>query len=516
MIKVVSNEQMQSMDKKTIEKIGIPGVVLMENAGRGCAETIFEYMDENDLHGEIAVYCGKGNNGGDGYVVARYLWEAGFHVHVFSVGDPEKLSGDALTNYRVCTNLKIPVMQIKSETDLPSEEQPEVIVDALLGTGIRGAVTGLMAEVIEHINRQPGLVFAIDVPSGISGNSAAVNGAVVMADATITMALPKLGHLFFPARGYVGDLHVVPIGIPENIRHTATVKVNLVEPDDIELPWLPEDTHKYQSGKLFILAGSPGMTGAAYLSAAAALRTGIGLVNLGVPQSLNAILETKITEALTVPLADDALGNLTPEALAQIRDRCDWADAVIIGPGCGRSESTQKVLAEAISYCSEINRPLLLDADALYVLAQQPELQQVLTSNTVLTPHHGEFLRLKDMSRDQFESTPWQVLTEYCAVQKAIVNLKGAPSMTGQPDGKIFINSSGNEGLAKGGSGDVLSGLIGGLMARGMPAADAAVAGNYIHGAAADLLAENIGATSMLPGELLNYIAPVIKSVEEK
>ena len=257
------------------------------------------------------------------------------------------------------------------------------------------------------------------------------------------------------------------------------------------------------------------MTGAAYLSAAAALRTGVGLVNLGIPASLNPILEAKITEALTVPLPDNGDGFLSEKALEKVIERCQWADAVVIGPGCGREAKTLQVLKDAILWCAENEKPALIDADALYAISQNRELLSKLTDKIVLTPHHGEFLRMADSSAEKLKQKPWEALGEFTNKTKAVINLKGAPSLVGDNEGKLFINPNGNEGLAKGGSGDALSGLIGGLIARGLPVRDAAVYGNFIHGAAADLLAEEMGTTAMIPSELLDIIPAIIKDLEE-
>jgi NAD(P)H-hydrate epimerase len=506
MIKIVSNEQMRAMDAQTIDTLGVPGMVLMENAGRQTYEYIIEFIAELNLTGRIDIYCGKGNNGGDGYVIARHFYNNGYPVKIISIGDPENLKGDARTNYLICKNYNIPVDIINFKEKLQNNISPAIIVDALLGTGIQGKVEGLFKNVIDFINSLGIPVVSVDIPSGLNGDLPTVSGAVVRADLTVTMALPKRAHLFYPAKNYVGLLEIADISMPEDVKNSESVTLNQVEFSDLTFPVLEDDAHKYTAGKLFILAGSPGMTGAAALTASAALRTGVGLVNVGIPQSLNSVLEIKITEGLSVPLAETTEGSVAKEALPGIKDRINWADAVVIGPGCGRSEETRETLRESIQYCLETDTPTLIDADGLYALSEDIKLCARLNSGFLLTPHHGEFLRLTTNNKGKIQTEPWQFLWDYLKDKKCTVNLKGSPSMVGTPDGQIFINSTGNASLAKGGSGDVLAGIIGGLMARGLGPNEAAITGNYIHGEAADLLLSSQAAVSILPSDLIDIL----------
>lgn len=514
MIKVVSNAEMRQLDEFTINKVKIPGLVLMENAGLKTAIYIRHFIRTNKINGPIHIYCGKGNNGGDGYVIARHFFDDHADVKIFSIGDPKKLTGDALTNYISCLNLGIKIVVINSSEQLQTLTRPAVIVDALLGTGISGAVHGLYKDVIHHINGMNAPVISVDIPSGLNGDSATLPGLAVKADVTVTMALPKRAHVFYPASNFVGDLQIVKIGIPDSKIYTDQYKLNLVEEKDIRLPALREDTHKYSSGKLFILAGSQGMTGAAYLSAAAALRTGVGLINIGIPQSLNSIMEEKITEALTVPLPDTKSKTFSKDGLPIIEDRIEWADAVLIGPGVGRESETLDVIIKTINYCVEKKKPVLIDADALFALSENPDMLKKIPSEFVLTPHHGEFLRFTKNDKEELISKPWEFLQNFLEDKQFILNLKGAPSMVGTPDRQVYINSTGNQGLAKGGSGDVLSGIIAGFMCRGMNGKNASIAGNYIHGLAAEELVQTKGITAMLPSDLITVIPKILKEFE--
>ncbi len=506
MIKIVSNEQMRTMDDRTISELEMPGIVLMENAGRQTFELIREYLSESNIHGTIDVYCGKGNNGGDGYVIARHLFNNDYNVQIFSIGDPEDLAGDAKTNYLICKNYRIPVRAIHSVNQLPKDHSPVLIVDALLGTGIKGAVKGLLKEVIEFLNDISTPVVSVDIPSGLNGDLATIPGMAVMADLTVTMALPKCAHLFYPAKKNIGKLEIADISMPTFVKNSEDVILNLIEYSDLNFPLLDADVHKYTAGKLFILAGSPGMTGAAALAASAALRTGVGLVNIGIPRSLNQVLEIKITEALTVPLPETEEGMVSEKALSRIKDRIDWADGVIIGPGSGRGVETLKVLQASIEYCNKSEKPTVIDADALFALSEALDITRELGKNFILTPHYGEFLRLASFDKEEIQSQPWHCLKTYLSNKKFYLNLKGAPSMVGFPRGQIFVNPTGNAGLAKGGSGDVLAGIIGGLLAKGVDPGEAAIIGNYIHGEAAEMLRSGYGVTSLLPSDLLQVL----------
>jgi len=510
MIKVLSNEQMRQIDEHTISHLNVPGTILMENAGRHSYEYISEFYITHNLDGAIILFCGKGNNGCDGYVIARHLFNNGYNTHIYAIGDPQELKGDAKINYQICKNYNIPITVITSPDHIPRNESPTLIIDALLGTGLNGKAQGIIEDVINYINRQAVPVISIDIPSGLNGDSPAIPGNTITADLTVTMALPKRAHLFYPAKKRVGRLEIADISIPAYLKEDPDLKLNLVEYSDLSFPQIAEDDHKYTAGKLFVLAGSPGMTGAASLVANAALRTGVGLLNIGIPKSLNAILEVKVTEGLTIPLPETNRGTVAESALPQLEKSIQWADAVIIGPGCGREEESLRVLNRCIDFCLSHDKPVVIDADALFALSTDSELAKRLNEKVVLTPHHGEFLKLTSFKKTDLQNLPWQCLNEYLINKNFVVNLKGAPSMVGIPDGKIFINPTGNPGLAKGGSGDVLAGIIGGFMARGLDPVTSAITGNFIHGEAADILLNVYGTTSLLPSDLIEVLPELL------
>ena len=507
---------MQVLDRMAINEYGIPGMVLMENAGRAVFEKASELYNRDIHSGAIVIYCGKGNNGGDGYVVARYFQNSGFPVEVISICDPETLSGDALTNARICIKLGISIRHITGIAELDQLQKPGLIIDALLGTGIRGFAKGLIAELISFINSCDAPVMSVDIPTGLSGDFMTVPGPVVKAEFTVTMALPKRAHIFEPARSFVGELIIADIGIPLSVQTREKIRLMHVEARDIILPRTAGNENKYSAGKLFILAGSPGMTGAATLSALGALHMGTGLVVAGIPMSLNSIMEIKLTEALTQPLPETSSGSLSLKGMETISERIDWSNAVLIGPGLGRDPETLQLVMEVFALCNASTKPVILDADALFAISSARDIQQKMHENVLLTPHHGEFIRLSNASKKEMATEPWTCVQAFLKDKSCVVNLKGSPSLVSGPTGTCFVNGTGNPVLAKGGSGDVLAGMCAGLMARGIPTIQAAITGNYLHGLAADLMAGELGIASALPGDLFKYLPGAIKTVNEK
>jgi NAD(P)H-hydrate epimerase len=307
----------------------------------------------------------------------------------------------------------------------------------------------------------------------------------------------------------VGELFIADISMPHFVEQSPDIKVNLVEESDVIITSPTSDSHKYSNGKVFILAGSSGMTGAAVLAANGAAVSGTGLVVLGIARTLNNILETKLTEQLTLPLADNQDSMIIDEALSDIKMKIDWADAFLIGPGMGRDEQTLKIINEVILYAISQKKKMVIDADALFMLSKNSDLLNTLYRDVVITPHYGEFLRLSGGEKESLRKTPWQSAANFSEKYSCILDLKGAPSMAAQ-EGNLFINSSGNAGLAKGGSGDILSGLIAGLLARNIEPLKAVYYANYYHGRAADLALQEYGSFSYQPQDILPYLKRLI------
>jgi NAD(P)H-hydrate epimerase len=516
MIKVVTAKEMQEKDRYTIEKIGVPGVVLMENAGSAVFRVIMRELEGVD-DPLVYVFCGKGNNGGDGFVVARHLWNEGVYVRVFCIAEPEEIRGDALINYTILQNMKIPIEHISSVAELQEleNEPPDLLVDALLGTGIRGPVHGLIAEVIEFINHNLETeVVAIDLPSGLDADSAEVAGQAIRADLTVALALPKRCHVLYRAKNYVGELYIADIGIPPFVLNMGNVKVEMLEASDIVLPTRFPDAHKYECGKVGVLAGSKGYTGAATLTAHAAMRIGAGLVALAVPESINGIMEQKLTEVITRPLPETPDQTIGTESLPHIQILLDWCDVLAIGPGSGRNAHAQEAILQVLKKC---DKPTVIDADALLALANHPEvLEQYGNKNWVLTPHMGEFARFfPDEDKRTLYNHRIERAQEFAQRYGVTLLLKGAPSMVAMPDGMVYLNPTGNPGLASAGTGDVLTGFIAGLMAQGYDPDEAAYTANFLHGYTGDYLLEKESKHTIMASDLIANLGAAINRFEK-
>jgi hydroxyethylthiazole kinase-like uncharacterized protein yjeF len=511
MIKVVTAEEMREMDRYTIKEVGVPGVVLMENAGAETAQVILDLLEdvENQL---VHIFCGKGNNGGDGLVIARHLSNNDVDVAVFNLVAEKELKGDALINYKIIKKMGIPIKFIRKAADLAKYEEyeaPDTIVDALLGTGIKGAVRGFVADVIDFINDLDIPVVSVDLPSGLDANTGDVQGSAISADVTVTMALPKRCHLFYPARNFVGDLYIADIGMPQSLTSNEAVKVQWIEEEDIQMPYRSLDAHKYQFGRVAILAGSPGYTGAAALSAEAALRIGSGMVILGIPASLNPILEQKLTEVITRPLPDTEDQTIGKISLPAIRELLDWCDILAIGPGLGRNQEVEETIIQILK---NLDKPTVIDADALFALANHIPILKKFHPNWILTPHTGEFLRfLPNETSASISVKPIELAKQFAMKHKLNLILKGAPSLAADPDGNVYINSTGNSGLASGGSGDVLTGIIAGLFAQKQTVIEAAYSANFLHGFIADYVADEEAPQTLVAGDLIKNMGTALK-----
>lgn len=501
MMKVVSAKEMRELDRFTIEKIGIPGMVLMENAGKSTFHIIDRlFSDALSLH--IAIFCGKGNNGGDGFVIGRYLWNKGVPIKIYLVGEASDLQGDAKRNYDILKKMGLDIYPIRKKSDLSPilKSPPDLVVDALLGTGISGVVYGFMKQVIDAINSLPCPVISVDVPSGLNSDSGTVEGPAVRANITVTMGLPKYCHVFYPARSHVGDLYIADIGIPKSLLDSSDLNVQIVEKNDIVLPPREPDTNKYRCGKVAVLAGSKGFTGAATLTSDAALKSGAGLVILAIPDLLNPILEMKLTEVITRPYPQPQFIDPTEPAIAEL---LDWCDVLAIGPGLGRSVPTQKAILKLLQH---FKKPTVIDADALYALSQSPEILKRHLAEWILTPHHGEFIRFyPKLDKKEFQHQFIQLAQQFAKDYKLTLLLKGAPSLVASSDGNIYVNPTGNTGLASGGTGDVLTGLVAGLWAQGLSPSAAAFTANYVHGLCADDIAAEKTAYALTATDLIAH-----------
>lgn len=513
-MKLVTSVQMQAVDREAIDGRGIPGPELMENAGGGIAAAILEDLIPKASDTKIAVVCGKGNNGGDGYVIARYLQGVGCEVEVYHLGPVDKFSDDAKLNYDRAAELDLPLHEVASTDDLPDDADCDIIVDAIFGTGFSGAPRGFSAELIEWINRQDADIVAVDMPSGLNADNGQAEGAVVMADFTYTLALAKYGLFVSPGRECAGDVEVIPIGVPDDVIASFDFTHTLITADLVAdlLPVRPPDGHKGTFGYVLCVAGSTGLTGAAALAAESALRSGCGLVKLAAPASVLPVLATLVREATGHPLPDVAKkGVLALRGLGEIRKLAKEHHALMIGPGIGRHHETQELVRRLVS---TLDKPTVIDADGLNAFEGHTDLLKDCAAPLVLTPHPGEFNRLTGQKPSEDIHERIDDAVSFAKEFKVVLVLKGSPTLVASPDGLCFVNPTGNNGMATGGSGDVLTGIIGSFLAQGMEPLDAAVAGVFIHGQAGDFAAEDFTPRAVIAGDLLFALSQVFDGLE--
>jgi NAD(P)H-hydrate epimerase len=488
--------QQRAIDAWTIEERGIPGIELMERAGAGMAEEVARRVPE----GRIAVVVGKGNNGGDGLVVARRLREAGRDVDVLLLGPGEELRGDARANL----DRLLETAPAHSRPFEPAALHGAAgIVDAILGTGSSGEPREPALSAIAAINDAAAgaVVLACDVPSGVDASTGEVAGAAVGADATVTFHAPKPGLWISPGKTCAGEVVVVDIGIPEGA--PARPIVGLIEPSVLDgVPHRAHDSTKFAAGSVLVCGGSTGLTGAPSMAAASAMRAGAGYVTVLVPASLNMVFEVRLLEAMSVPLPDRE-GALTPSAFDVVLERAERADAFVLGPGLGRAPGTFK-LARRLARRLEI--PLLLDADGLNAHAGRLESLADRRAGTVLTPHAGELARLLDRESDEVAAHRLECARTAAAQADAIVVLKGDDTIVAAPDGRVAVSRGGAPALATAGTGDVLSGVIGAYLSKRMDAFDAACAGVFIHARAGRLAARTIGTEGVIAGDVIELL----------
>ncbi len=512
MKKIATAEEMRRLDQAAIETAGIPGLILMENAAVGLLRAVREILGDHLTHRRFIIVCGKGNNGGDGYALARHLFNRGAEVTVIAAGSVSELKGDAGVNAGIFKTIGGRIFEVKQSGSLPDLPAADMIIDGLLGTGLSGAAKGLIARLIEWINSRPEPVLAIDIPSGVESDTGAARGAAVQADWTVTMGLLKRGLVLPPGRDLAGKVTIANISLPPGVRAGSQIHFHLLEKRDIAgmLPRRKPTSHKGDAGRAFVLAGSPGKTGAAALMSQAAQRIGAGLVILGIPASLNPIVEVKLTEVMTHPLPENAQGCLSPEALPILEDLVSWADVVGIGPGLSTHHDTETAVRSLVG---GIKKPLVIDADGLNVLGTEMEFAGMLPADSILTPHPGEFSRLTGKSIPEILANRVELAASRAAAWGTVIVLKGSPTIIADPGGETYCNPTGGPALGTGGSGDVLTGMILGLLAQGCPPLHAACAGVYLHGLAGDLAAKAIGVAATCAGDLDRFIPAAIREV---
>ncbi|MCX6844103.1 MAG: NAD(P)H-hydrate dehydratase, partial [candidate division WOR-3 bacterium] len=553
---LVTAGRMQELDRRAIAEHGIPGLALMENAGRAVVEFTEVHLStegqspkgkvpsstsasplstspleasraESSLAGtRPLVICGKGNNGGDGFVVARLLLAKGAKPDCVLLGDSAKLSGDALANYQRLKDAGFPVREASARAEIETLFQNrKVIVDAIFGTGLTRAPAGLAAEVITLINQSGAYVVSVDLPSGLNSDTGVPYEPTVRADLTVTMAMPKLGLWLYPGRACAGTVEVADIGTVKGKGERGNDKVGLetfhsdlypetflLDADHVRavLPRRRPDGHKGTFGTALIIAGSRGFSGAACLAGMAAVRSGCGLVHLAVPAGIIDAVASNVVEAVKTPLPQTENAALSPAALESILELSVESEAVALGPGIGTDRRTQNL---ELAFLAEVDRPTLIDADGVNNLVGHLALLARVKAPLLLTPHPGEFSRLTGLKPEEINADRIGVSRRFAAKHRVVLVLKGASTVVAAPDGRVFVNPTGNSGLASGGTGDVLTGLIVGLMAQGTSPLDAACAGVFLHGLAADIAVQSLTEYCLAAGDLPGYLCKAFAAV---
>ena len=513
-MKLATPGQMNQIDRTTISRVGIPGIVLMENAALRVVEEAVGIMGDPSGK-DVVVFAGKGNNGGDAFAVARHLDNKGSKVSVYVLAEKGEISGDAATNLAVLGNMGVKVVELLKDSQLDQvrkeTEAADLVVDGIFGTGLRGGVKGIPAMVIKLVNDSGRPVLSIDIPSGVSGETGKVLGICVEADVTVTFGLPKIGLAVHPGCDFAGRLVVADIGIPPAVIEELGIKANVTDEEYVlkRIPLRRKESNKGDYGKILIITGSTGMTGAGCLAGKAALRTGAGLVYLGVPAGLANVYDASLTEAVTLPLEDNGHGCLSAECAARILEKMGSMSAVAVGPGLTAGEDIFRIV-EKIVEKSEV--PLILDADALNALSRDVSILGKLKTRCVITPHPGEFSRLTGLEIRDIRDNRIEAAREFSGKWNVTTVLKGSRTVVATPDGDIYVNTTGNSGMATAGSGDVLTGIIAGLAAQGVELPGAAVTGVYLHGLAGDEAARIKGEHGLIAGDIVEEIPYVIKT----
>lgn len=501
----VTSAEMAELDRRAADEFGIPPALLMENAGRRVAEVIHTVIAPGSRR--CVVLAGKGSNGGDGLVAARHLASRGWRTVVLLLAREDEVTGEARRNLSMAREAGVEIVAVNSMALAGARErlgEAGVIVDAIFGTGFRGSPMGLAAQLIEAANSAAAPVVAVDVPSGVEADTGVVRGVAITAAATVTMGLPKVGLLLYPGAAHAGTLYVADIGYPPALLHNLKLATAVPTPEEVAevLPPRPPDSHKGTYGHVLICAGSVGFTGAPSLCALGALRAGAGLVTLGVGETIYPMVAAREVEAMPHPLPD-AEGAVTEAAWERLSALAEACDVLAIGPGLSQRPQVAALMRRVLA---EARVPLVLDADALNVLAGQSEALARCGVPKILTPHPGELARLLDVPTAEVQRDRLGTAREAARRFDAVVVLKGARTVTAAPGGEAFIVPTGNPGMASGGMGDVLTGVIAAFVAQRLPPLTAGWVGAYLHGLAGDLVTEQVGGAGLLAREVADAV----------
>lgn len=504
-MKVGTVNEVRSLDRYAIGELGIPEEILMENAGEATYFVILKELGITDK--KFLVICGIGNNGGDGFVVARKIHSNGGRVKVFILGDTNALKGTAKKNFDILSALGIESRSIESAESIKSDVlHCDAIVDAIFGTGLSRKVSGLYRDVILLINESGSEVFSLDIPSGINGDTGEIMGVAVQADCTITFGLPKIGNMLLPGYELCGKLYLSYISFPPSLYNQDSIKVEIN--NHIKLPPRKENAHKGDFGEALFIAGASSYFGAPYFSALSFLKAGGGYSRLAAPSSMAPFIANKGSEIVFIPQKETDSGSISLKNKESLLELARRMDMVVVGPGLSLDEETQVLVREL---AAAIEKPLIIDGDGITAISKDIEVLKKRRYSTILTPHPGEMSRITKTSVSEINKNRIDILQSTSRDLNSIIVLKGAHSLIGYPSGDVYINMSGNSGMATAGSGDVLTGVIAAMFGLGLPLEDAVRKGVFIHGFSGDLAAKTIGEDGITADDILGYLPLAMK-----
>ncbi len=508
---IIDVKDVLNIEKNLMNKLSLPSLILMENAGLRSADFILQKFNEQK-GGNILILLGKGNNAGDGMVIARHLISKNIIPYIYFLYPQQEYKNDAKINYDILKNI-IPDDYIygyenfeKSFDKLNNEEL--IIVDAVFGVGFKGVQDDITKKVFGYVNRnKKGMVIAIDVPSGLSGKIEPEN-IILKADFTLSMGVKRLNTIYGGGREFCGEIMKIELGIGED-EFENPQKIFMVEKHDVKemMPGKRKiNSNKYSAGKVFVLAGSRGYTGAGYLSSMSALRAGAGAVIIGFPESLDKIFEIKLTEVIKKPLPENKEHGLSEGAFDEIIELIQWSDVTLIGPGLGRSDETQNLIRNIVQY---VDKPLVIDADGLYAFKGNTGLLKKDKNQIIITPHYGEFANLLGINYNDIKNNFVDYTQKFADEHNLTLILKNSPSLVTQGN-EIYLNSTGSENLATVGTGDVLAGIVSGIYSQSIDPLKSAAAANYVHGMCSDILKNKNCGNSLIAGDLIELIPQAI------
>jgi ADP-dependent NAD(P)H-hydrate dehydratase / NAD(P)H-hydrate epimerase len=515
---LLTAQQMKEADAFAIRRCGIPSLLLMEHAGQSVIEEI-ERVYGNISGKSFLIVCGRGNNGGDGFVGARFALQKNAYVTLLFLESIGSLTPDAKINYQILKGIRSAnLVEMKSIKRIALKKAKyDFIIDALFGTSFRGKLSHKYSNIVQWINDQKSsTIVAVDIPSGLNATNGMAEGDAVKADLTVTMAAPKTGLYIGRGKELSGNISIADIQIPQHVLENNSDGVVLVEPHDVakNLPRRSPMVHKYSVGKIFVLAGSKGLSGAALLSSLSALRSGAGAVILGVPSPIFPAVAKRTLEVMPFELPATIDGSVALNSLPIIFQKVRWADVVLIGPGLSRNQETQNVIREIVRTAP---CPIVIDADGLNAIAADASaLKKRKSRGVVLTPHWGEFSRLSGFSSTQIAGNELNVSRKFAMENNVVLVLKGAPTIVAESSGKIFVNSTGNAGMATAGSGDVLGGIIAALIGQGNSTLLASINGVYVHGMAGDAACKRFGEKGLIARDIIKEIPTAFTRLGEK